>query len=105
MASKTPKQRRGVAGVLHFRDELEMSLPRILFDVNAGSDEGGYLLWFEQSLAELERNRGRVAEGAQVIIYMPLEIEMTATLRFDEDMGCWRAIPIAGTISFLNSRS
>jgi len=77
-------------------------LPRIFFDTNAGGQDGGYWLWFDQSRADLERHRAFVSEGAKVIIYMPDELEMTATLRFDESGGFWCADPVPGTIKYLD---
>jgi len=79
-----------------------MPLPRIFFDANAASDEGGYFLWFDTSRADLARNRDAVVEGARVIIYMPDEFEMEATLRLDESGGFWCADPVPGTIKYLD---
>lgn len=67
---------------------------RIFFDTNDGSQEVGYWLGFTRSAEDLDRHRGEVTEGAQVIIYMPDELEMLATLRFDAEERVWWADPV-----------
>lgn len=79
-----------------------MQLARIFFDTNDGSMEGGYWLGFERSREDLERNPHAIAEGAQVIIYMPEELEMVATLRFDHQAQVWWADPVPNTIAYLD---
>ena len=79
-----------------------MSPPRILFDTNVGSQETGYWLGFDRSKAELERNRKAVTDGAAAVIYMPDELEMMATLRFDRRARVWWADPIPRTIKYLD---
>ena len=79
-----------------------MSHPRIFFDTNVGTQESGYWLGFERSKAELEQNGEAVAEGAAVMIYMPDELQMIATLRFDRRERVWFADPIPGTIEYLD---
>jgi hypothetical protein len=71
-----------------------MSLPRIFFDTNDGTMEVGYWLGFERSIADIQRHQNSVAEGAKVVIYMPDELEMVATLRFDASEGVWWADPV-----------
>jgi len=41
-------------------------------------------------------------EGTRVTIYMPDELEMTATLRFDASEKVWWAQPVEGTITYLD---
>jgi hypothetical protein len=77
-----------------------MSLPRVFFDTNGGNMERGYWLGFERSKEDLERHRAGVAEGAVVVIYMPDELEMVATLRFDPSERIWWADPTPGTIRY-----
>jgi hypothetical protein len=75
-----------------------MSLPRIFFDTNDGSQEGGDWLGFRRSAEDFNRHKGEISEGAKVIIYMPDELEMVATLRFDAEDGVWWADPVPDTI-------
>jgi hypothetical protein len=79
-----------------------MSLPRIFFDTNDGSHEGGYWLGFRRSAEDLDRHQGEIGEGAKVVIYMPDELEMVATLRFDGDERVWWADPVPNTIKYLD---
>jgi hypothetical protein len=71
---------------------------RVFFDSNAGGDEWGYLLWFDSSRRDLEAIGAEVREGLHVVIYMPQELEAEAVLKFDNEFGCWRAIPVPGTM-------
>ena len=72
-----------------------MTLPRVFFDTNDGSMEHGYWLGFDQSRKDLDALGTALQEGTTVTIYMPDELEMTATLRFDATDGvCW-ADPVA----------
>lgn len=79
-----------------------MTLPRVFFDANDGSMEDGYRLGFDQSRKDLAALGTTPAQGTAVIIYMPNELEMMATLRFDVDEDVWRADPIRGTITQLD---
>lgn len=67
---------------------------RVFFDSNAGSFEFGYLLWFDTSKEDLNKIGSELRDGLEVIIYMPEELELTATLRFDTELDCWRAVPL-----------
>jgi hypothetical protein len=40
---------------------------------------------------------GQLKDGLRVIIYMTDELEMDATLEFDQSQDAWMARPIAGT--------
>ena len=64
-------------------------LPRIFFDTNEGSHEGGYWLTLDRSKEELLVLADRVREGEEVVIYMPGELEMKARLRFDPGQPSW----------------
>lgn len=79
-----------------------MSFPRVFFDTNDGSIEDGYCLGFDQSRNDLEAIGSELGDGTTVTIYMPDELEMAATLRFDADENVWWADPIAGTIKYLD---
>jgi len=84
-------------------DENErMPLPRIMFDTNDGSMEHGYRLGFDRSRKALEALGEALREGATVIIYMPDELEMKASLRFDRAENVWWADPLDGVITFLD---
>ena len=71
---------------------MSRAKPRIFFDTNAGTDEGGYFLWFDTSKAEITAIE-HVAAGLAVRLYMPGELEVDATLRFDDKHGCWVGVP------------
>jgi hypothetical protein len=79
-----------------------MSFPKVFFDTNDGSIECGYWLGFAQSRKDLEAIGDALHEGTTVIIYMPDELETTATLRFDATERVWWADPIEGTITYLD---
>ena len=60
-----------------------MSFPRVFFDTNDGTMEQGYWLGFSRSQNDLKALGDELREGITVTIYMPDELEMTATLTFD----------------------
>src|SRR6476661_8806150 len=74
-------------------DRMIRAKPRIFFDSNAGTDERGYFLWFDTSKAEIAAIEN-VETGQTVRLYMPGELEVDATLRFDDKHGCWIGVPI-----------
>jgi hypothetical protein len=82
--------------------------PRIYFDTNEGTHDGGYWLVLKPSLADLRALGDELQEGMEVTIYMPHELEMRARLRFDlsQDIrrtwpdGIWVAEPVPGTIKY-----
>lgn len=71
---------------------------RIYFDTNDGNLEEGYSLNINGSKTDLARIGDELCDGLKVIIYMTNEIEMEAVLKFDNDHGYWKAMPIKGTI-------
>ena len=77
-------------------------LPRVFFDTNEGSHQGGYRLFLDQSKSDLAALKDRLRPGQKVVIYMPGELEMAAKLRFEQANDgwgpCWMADPIEGTI-------
>jgi len=79
-----------------------MALRRVFFDTNDGSMEFGYWLGFDQSRKDLKALGTALREGVTVRIYMPDELEMTATLRFDTNEEVWWADPVADTITYLD---
>ena len=79
-----------------------MSLPRIFFDTNDGTEPGGYWLGFERSKADLAAHRLAVSDGARVVIYMPDELEIEAVLRFESSEQVWWADPVPGTLRYLD---
>jgi hypothetical protein len=79
-----------------------MSFPRVFFDTNEGSVEHGYWLGFDQSRNDLEKLGAELREGTMVTLYMPDELELTATLRFDQKQKVWWADPIADAITYLD---
>lgn len=80
---------------------------RVMFDTNAGSDELGYWLGFDQSKLDLTAIGPALCEGLIVTIYMEGELEMDATLRFDESRFDakaqeWWADPLPNSIRYLD---
>jgi hypothetical protein len=65
----------------------------------------GYCLGFDQSRNDLEALGDELREGTRVTIYMPHELEMTATLRFDATEKVWWAKPVDGAITYLDGRA
>jgi hypothetical protein len=76
--------------------------PRIFFDSNDGSMEQGYWLGFETSKRDLAALGPACVDGLQVIIRMPDEFEVLATLRWDSEGGVWWGDPVPGTIRYLD---
>jgi hypothetical protein len=79
-----------------------MMLPRMFFDTNDGSMEDGYRLGFDQSRKDLDALGTALRDEAAVTIYMPKELQMTATLRLDPNGDAWWADPVADTITHLD---
>jgi hypothetical protein len=77
-------------------------LPRVFFNTNEGGHDHGYLLGLPSSKADLAALKGGPVEGAHVVIYMPDELEREATLHWNEALGEWVAMPVAGTIQYLD---
>ena len=75
----------------------DISAPRIFFDTNEGSHERGYWLHLDQSKKDIAALMPPATEGMEVVIYMPDELEMCATLNRDKS-GVWIAMPISGSI-------
>ena len=73
-----------------------------MFDTNDGSMEHGYWLGFDQSRKDLEALGDELRQGTTVTIYMPDELEMKATLRFDAAGEVWWADAVAGTVKYLD---
>jgi hypothetical protein len=66
--------------------------PRVFFDSNAGSQAGGYMLWFHTSKAEIAAIK-HVRTGLMVRLYTPDELEVDAVLQFSDEFGCWIGVP------------
>jgi hypothetical protein len=64
---------------------------RIYFDGNDGLDDKRYGLWLGKSTEDLAKIPGGPKERMQVTIYMTGEIEMEATLEWDEKWNAWTA--------------
>jgi hypothetical protein len=79
-----------------------MSFPRVFFDTNDGTMEQGYWLGFSRSQNDLKALGDELREGITVTIYMPDELEMTATLTFDPIEKVWWANAVDGTITYLD---
>ena len=78
---------------------------RVFFDANAGTVEGGFLLWFPTSERDLDAFEEEPYEGMSVTIYHPGELEFSATLKRDEEFQCWRGLPLPGTLRYLDGSS
>jgi hypothetical protein len=77
-----------------------MNLHRIYFDSNERHfDPKGirYDLGLRSSLRDIALVADQLQEGMRVIIYMTGELEMEATLEFDQKYRCWMGRPIEGT--------
>ena len=71
---------------------------RIYFDSNEGSSGNDrYGLWLARSREDLAKIPGGPREGMLVTIYMTGEVEMEATLEWDDAWRGWTARPDAGT--------
>jgi hypothetical protein len=66
---------------------------RVFFDSNAGNATVGFILWFDQSRRDIENIKLEDRDGANVILYMPDELEISAELRYDACLGFWRGFP------------
>ena len=64
-------------------------LPRIFFDTNKGSHEGGYWLILDRSKKDLAAFGERLRDGEAVLICMPNDLEMVPRLRFEHADDPW----------------
>ncbi len=79
-----------------------MGLHRVFFDTNDGNPEWGYELNFPRSKDDLKRIGPDVCDGMRIIIYMPDELEVEANLKYDDKLGCWKAMPDMKTVKYLD---
>lgn len=75
-------------------------LHRVFFDGNDGSEQYGYLLWFDLSKRDLAAIGDSLKVGLRVVIYSPDELEYEAILEHDEE-GNWIGRPIKGTMRYI----
>ena len=75
---------------------------RIYADFNNLDEAERVVLSCMGSLKDIDRCKEKLATGMKVILYMPNEFEVTATLDFD---GVWNGIPDWDTIHYLNQGS
>lgn len=78
-----------------------MSLHRVFFDSNNSLDGVRYDLGLPAAMHDLSRIPD-LRDGVRVIICMPNELEMEAILEYDQALGRWGALPIEGTIRYLD---
>jgi len=64
--------------------------------------EHGYWLGSDRSRRDLKALGSALSQGTAVIVYMPNELEMTASLRFDANEDVWWADTVADTIKYLD---
>ncbi len=76
------------------------------FDTNGGTPDFGFWLGFDQSALDLAAIGAELHDGLVVIIYMPGELEMMATLHYGDRFGAdnlgWWAAPIPDTLRYLD---
>ncbi|HTK85431.1 MAG TPA: hypothetical protein VL625_10135 [Patescibacteria group bacterium] len=77
-----------------------MTMYRIYFDANKW-DGQRYSLGVPGALKDIEPIADKLTEGMLVLIYMPDELEMQATLEFDAKNQKWWARPVDGTTRLL----
>jgi hypothetical protein len=70
---------------------------RIYADFNSQDVEGRVILNTVGALRDIEAQTGDLAEGVQIVLYMPDEFELIGTLSFD---GVWKATPNLDTIVY-----
>jgi hypothetical protein len=74
-------------------------LDRICFDSNEGTLDGRYGLWLPASQSDLALiPASRLQDGLRVIIYMPDELQIEATLKYDAARQSWTAQPDLRTV-------
>ena len=72
---------------------------RIYADFNNVDEDGRVWLNTAAALADIGAYQGSLTEGMRVILYMPNELEVEATLGFD---GVWNGLPDWGTLHYLD---
>lgn len=75
----------------------------IFFDSNAGDAESGFILWFPQSIRGLHELPGGPQEGMEIELLMPNELHCLSRLKYDSELGYWRAVVITGTMRLIAS--
>ena len=75
---------------------------KVFFDSNAGDPESGFILWFPQSIKAINRLPGGPQEGVEVELCMPDELRCRGRLIYDDELGYWRAVPVAGTMEIID---
>jgi len=70
---------------------------RIYADFNSQDEQGRVVLDTVGSRRDIETHQDALAEGMDVILYVPDEFEAHGTLVFDK---VWRAIPNLNTIHY-----
>lgn len=76
-------------------------LPRIYFDTNDGWGQDTYLLNLTGSLADIRRLGDSVQVGMRVLLYMTDELEVEATLEYDNEHKVWLGRADWSTIHYL----
>ena len=80
---------------------MRPELPRIYFDTNACDEDGRYWLSLAGCLPDIERLGDTLHPGMRVILYMTDELEVEATLEWDEVHQRWLGCPDWDTIHHL----
>jgi hypothetical protein len=73
-------------------------LPRIYFDTNSADEDFRYKLDMVGSLRDIKRLGDVLRPGIRVLLYMPDEVEVEATLEFDEAQHRWLGRPDWDTV-------
>ncbi len=77
-----------------------MTIHKICFDANK-FDGQRYDLGIPGALSDIAPIADKLQDGMLVVIYMPDELEMQATLEFDVQNRKWWARPVDGTMKLL----
>jgi hypothetical protein len=82
--------------------EQRPHLPRIYADANDQSNDGGYELGFDESLRNIADAGSAIYLGARVLLNVQDELEIVATLGFDDQCQMWLGYPDFSTIRNLS---
>jgi hypothetical protein len=85
-------------GLVVMESSFSIPVHRVFFDTNTGTHEAGYILEFDLSKEDLDKIGRDLRNGLEVILYMPDELNVRAVLSYDEELGCWRGLPIGDYI-------
>lgn len=82
--------------------DASSTLPRIYADANDQTEDGGYMLVFEESRRNIADFGAAISPGVRVILNVQDELEMEATLGYDDQNQIWIGYPDYSTIRYLS---